>query len=107
MRSTKLAPSAESCEKNRPLTIACEWRRAAVESLRSRRSVPRSRRARSAFSTHRVARTRARLLSWDALASAALHALAAEALGALRSRTARPATTPAVGLEKLIQGVSR
>src|SRR5215204_1626002 len=96
MRSTKLPPSAESCEKNLLRTIAREWRRAAVESLRLSRRGRRSRRARSAFSTHRVARTSARLLASDA-----------EALGTLRSRLARAAATPAAGLEKLMHGVSR
>jgi hypothetical protein len=74
-----------------------------VESLRFSRRRGRSRRARWAFSTHKVALTRARLLACEAVASAALQAADAEALVRPRRRTARSATTPPVRFEKLIQ----
>src|SRR5829696_6275538 len=107
MRSTKLAPPGEVCEKNLRLAMAREWRWAAVESRRFSRSGRRWWRARSALSTHRVARTRARLLAFAAVAFAALHAPAADALGTAKKRTARAATATTADLAKLMHSFSR
>src|SRR5215213_1573303 len=107
MRSTKLAPPSEVCEKNFRRAIARECRRAALESLRFSRSGRRRWRARSVLSTHSVARTSARLLAFAALAFAALHAPAAKALGTANRRTARVATTVKADLVKLIPLFSR
>ena len=102
MRSTKLAPPSEVCEKNLLRAIARECRWAALESLWFSRSGRRRWRARSALSTQSVARTRARLLAFAAVAFAALHAPAAEALGTAKRRTARAATTSPTDLVKLM-----
>src|ERR671921_507538 len=101
MRSTKLAPPSDVCEKNLRCAMAREWRWAARESRRFSRSGRRWWRARSALSTHSVARTRARLLAFAALAFAALHAPAAEALGTAKRRTASAATTSTTDLVRL------
>src|SRR5687768_4669962 len=108
MRSTNVDPPGDVCEKKRLRAMAREWRRAAFESLRLKRSGRRSWRARSAFSTHRVARTRTRLLTWLAAAFAELHARpAAEAGGAATSSARAAAATATMGLGRTIHYMSR
>src|SRR5215210_6833599 len=88
MRSRKLAPLSESCEKKCLLDIADECPRAAAASFLLRRRGRSLWRFRSTLSVHRVARTSARLLAVLTEALAEAHAPAAEAAGpATRHRT--------------------
>src|SRR4051794_31036288 len=95
MRSRKLDPFSESCEKKCRRAIAREWRRAAAERRRFSRSVRSPWRARSTFSWQSVALTSARLLAVEIDAFAALQAWAAEAAGAA-TRTSASARASAV-----------
>src|SRR5215211_7122156 len=106
MRSTKLAPLGEVCEKKRRRAMARECRRAALESLRLSRSGRRSWRARSPFRTHSVARTRARLLTLLTDALAAAQPVAAEAVGTATSMI-RTAATATRGFDKGMHWFSR
>src|SRR5687768_2477646 len=108
MRSTNVVPAGDVCEKKRLRAMAREWRRAALESRRLSRSGRRSWRARSGVSTHRVARTRTRLLTWLAAEFAELHARpAAEADGAAASSARAAAATATMGLGRTIHYMSR
>src|SRR4051794_7710244 len=74
MRSTKLPPPSESCEKKCREDMARECPRAAVASFRFSRSGRSPCFERATFRTHSVARTRARLLAVLTEALAELHA---------------------------------
>jgi hypothetical protein len=79
MRSRKLVPASESCEKKCCRTMAREWPRDAVESRLLSRSGRRLCRPRLAFSTQRVARTSVLLPAVSNDPVAPSHAAAADA----------------------------
>src|SRR3954471_4951034 len=107
MRSAKLAPVRESCEKKWRLAIARECRRAAADSLRLSRSGASRCLARSALRTHRVARTSTRFVALSADAFAEVQARAADAVGAATRRSISAPTSVTGGLGIRIHLVRR
>src|SRR5262245_20924813 len=93
MRSRKVSPFGEVCEKKRRRTIARECRREAVPSFPLSRSGRRSWRARLALRMHSVARTSTRLVAVRVVAPAPLQAAEATAAGTRRASSAIASAT--------------